>query len=192
MIFRVTIGQIVWVSVPFLQWYRWTLALVVSLFSWPVPRNSTARWETARDSALSKSPRRPVNSRKSQSTFDTSVRNRHGTTLRTFANAISPFGKVKSSGCVRKWYSSSLLRSVGVDNRYCKRTKVSSKRSTNLREGNARIHPSLIWENRDFERWFPIDATVSEHQWKSHETRLAFVPISRNLGNVWKTDGTCS
>jgi hypothetical protein len=30
---------------------------------------------------------------------------------------ISPFGKVKSSGCVRKLYNNSLLRNVGLDNK---------------------------------------------------------------------------
>jgi hypothetical protein len=45
------------------------------------------------------------------------MRNRRGTTLNIFAKIISPFGKVKSSGCVRKLYNNSLLRSVGFDNK---------------------------------------------------------------------------
>jgi len=32
-------------------------------------------------------------------------------------NIISPFGKVKSSGCVRKLYNNSLLRNVGLINK---------------------------------------------------------------------------
>jgi hypothetical protein len=47
----------------------------------------------------------------------TSIRKARGTTLNILARIISPFGKVNSSGWVRKLYNNSLLRNVGFDNK---------------------------------------------------------------------------